>query len=192
MQIVVYVESNMKAEQITKTVAFKQQGVGLIEVMVAMFLLGVAVIGFSSLQIRALGTTNEAMFRTQAMSIAQELGERIRLNPNGLNTYKNGWAAATTAMSNYKCETTNCTETEMAQYDLKTMTELVEQVLPNGKIKVLPCIERTNFCVYVAWNRTNASNGTDDNPNDGAMDCSSSVDDTYHASSNCVRLEGAL
>ena len=57
-----------------------QQGVSLIEVLVAMFLLGVAVIGFVALQVRALSASNESAYRSQAMSVAQDLAERMRSN----------------------------------------------------------------------------------------------------------------
>lgn len=163
-----------------------QRGVGLIEVMVSMFVLGIAVVGFSALQIRALTATHDAMFKTQAMSIAQEMGERIRLNPAGSDTYKTGWADAKTAMTNYKCETTACSAEEMAKYDLKTMTELAESALPNGKIAVLQCIDRLNYCVYVAWNETKVTKGT------SADKACSANDDTYNDSADCIKLETSL
>ena len=105
----------------THSLSKRQKGFGITEVIVSMLVLGIAVIGFAALQVRALDTTSEAMFRTQAMAIAQDLGERIMLNPTGNATYKGTWSATT--MTNYKCETANCTAAEMAQYDMKTLDE---------------------------------------------------------------------
>ena len=44
----------------------QQKGVGLIEVLVAVLLLSVAVLGFSALQMRAISATDESLIRTQA------------------------------------------------------------------------------------------------------------------------------
>lgn len=43
-----------------------QQGIGLIEVLVALLLLAVAVLGFSAMQITAIKATDETILRSQA------------------------------------------------------------------------------------------------------------------------------
>ena len=57
-----------------------QRGVGLIEVMVALLLLAVAVLGFSALQMNALNATDESLIRSRAMSMSKQLSENMRLN----------------------------------------------------------------------------------------------------------------
>lgn len=161
-----------------------QLGVGLPEVMVSMLLLGVAVIGFAALQVRALATTNSAMYRTQAASIAQELGERMRMNPAGRATYKDEWDA--TKVDANKCESESCTPKNMAFYDMRTITKLAKDTLPNGQVAVLPCVAGTNLCVYVAWNQTTATKGT------VAPHCASGIDDAYVEGADCIRLGAAL
>lgn len=165
------------------TLPKNQNGFGITEVIVSMLVLGIAVIGFSALQLRALDTTSEAMFRTQAMAIAQDLAERIMLNPAGAATYKDSWDA--TAMTNYKCEIENCTAEEMAQYDMKTLDELVKSSLPNGQMALVECINRNNYCVYVSWNKTTPTVGTSD------TDCSTSAD-AFVTNADCIKLETSL
>lgn len=158
----------------------KQQGFGMTEIIVSMLVLGVAVIGFAALQIRALDTTGEAMFRTQAMALAQDLGERIILNPDGATTYKN-WTTGSTV----NCETGNCTPADMAKYDITGVIKLAQDTLPNGQITVLKCISQNNYCVYVSWNKTK--------PNaDAAADSCSQADDRYVPGADCVKLETSL
>jgi len=157
-----------------------QKGVGMPEVLVSMLLLGVAIIGFAGLQVRALDSTNDAMFRTQAMAVAQDFAERMRLNPNAASVYRNNWNNNAVAID--KCETATCNSTEMAQYDMKTMTAVAAATLPNGQLAVLPCIGRTNLCVYVSWNNTTPTIGA------SAPNCSVS-DDTYVSNADCVKLE---
>lgn len=67
---------------------FNQQGVGLMEVLVAIFLLAIGVLGFSALQIRAIDASQEAADRSMAMNIARDLAERIRINKTALVNYK--------------------------------------------------------------------------------------------------------
>ena len=64
-----------------------QQGVSLVEVLVAMVLLGVAVIGFVALQVRAVTATSESFNRSQAVSIAQDMSERMRANYGQIAAY---------------------------------------------------------------------------------------------------------
>lgn len=58
-----------------------QQGVGLIEVLVAVLLLSISVLGFSSLQLRAISATDESLVRTKSMTIVRNLAETMRAYP---------------------------------------------------------------------------------------------------------------
>jgi len=160
-----------------------QLGVGLSEIMVAMLLLGVAVIGFAGLQVRALSTTNSAMYRTQAASIAQEFGERMRMNPAGRAAYVDVWNL--TAVTANQCVVGTCTPVQMAQYDIRTMSALVQATLPNGQVSVRQCINRTNLCVFVSWNQTTPTVGT------SAPHCALDSD-AYVPNADCIKLGAAL
>ena len=65
-----------------------QLGVGLIEVLVAVLLLSVAVLGFSALQMRAISATDESLIRTQALSTIRGLAENMRANSQQIATYQ--------------------------------------------------------------------------------------------------------
>lgn len=58
-----------------------QHGVGLVEVLVAVLLLSVAVLGFSALQIRAVSATDESLVRTKSLTIVRNLAEVMRAYP---------------------------------------------------------------------------------------------------------------
>ena len=58
-----------------------QQGIGLIEVLVALLLLAVAVLGFSAMQITAIKATDETILRSQALSLMRGGAEMMRANP---------------------------------------------------------------------------------------------------------------
>ena len=64
----------------------KQKGVGLVEVLVALVLLAVGVLGYAALQLRAIDATSEALNRSQATVILRGLTESIRANPLAQNS----------------------------------------------------------------------------------------------------------
>ncbi|AMT95933.1 MULTISPECIES: type IV pilus modification protein PilV [Psychrobacter] len=65
-----------------------QAGVGLIEVMVALLLLGVAVLGFSAMQMSAIKATDESLMRTRSLTIMRGGAETMRTNPSGIAAFK--------------------------------------------------------------------------------------------------------
>ena len=65
-----------------------QAGVGLIEVMVALLLLAVAVLGFSAMQMSAIKATDESLMRTRSLAIMRGGAETMRTNPSGIAAFK--------------------------------------------------------------------------------------------------------
>lgn len=63
-----------------------QRGVGLVEVLVAVLLLSVAVLGFSALQIKAVSATDESLVRTKSMTVVRNLSEVMRAYPEAYVT----------------------------------------------------------------------------------------------------------
>ena len=59
---------------------------GLIEVLVAVLLLSVAVLGFSALQMRAISATDESLVRTKSLTLVRNLAEVMRAYPDGYVT----------------------------------------------------------------------------------------------------------
>ncbi|MGE6474821.1 type IV pilus modification protein PilV [Psychrobacter sp. NPDC078631] len=58
-----------------------QRGVGLVEVLVAVLLLSIAVLGFSALQMRAITATDESLVRTKSLTVIRNLAEVMRAYP---------------------------------------------------------------------------------------------------------------
>jgi type IV pilus assembly protein PilV len=56
-----------------------QRGVGLIEVLVTVLLLGSGLLAIASMQVRSLQQNTESMIRTEANIIAYDIFERIRM-----------------------------------------------------------------------------------------------------------------
>lgn len=155
-----------------------QRGVSLIEVLVAMFLLGIAVIGFVALQVKSVTSTSESLYRTQAVSIAQDMSERIRANYAQIAAYRQ---ADWTVMPTQDCYANTCTAAEMVNFDVRLAKEVAGSSLPNGTISASTCKGSNNLCIYVAWgDTTTASTGT--NP------CVTSAG-AYSGTPECVMME---
>ena len=79
-------------------ISTSQRGVGLIEVLVAVLLLSVAVLGFSALQVRAVSATDESLVRTKSLTLVRNLAEVMRAYPDAYVT-GSGLAFTTTTQT---------------------------------------------------------------------------------------------
>lgn len=162
-----------------------QEGVGMMEVLVALILLAIAVMGFIALQVRAASAGGEAFERTQAMAIAQDLAERVRLNPTQVAHYATA--------SNWKdgldgdaCETGDCTVQDLANYDIAQVMNAAASLLPNGQVRMAECEGSAPgnvfHCIYVSWNETAPQAGSD------SADCMTDKG-SYRNDATCIMME---
>lgn len=107
---------------------YSQQGIGLVEVMVALLLLAVAVLGFSAMQMSAVKATDESLLRTRALTVLRGGAEVMRLNPSpeAITGFQAGVNAATSSVSTggtnitvNSCVTSNvsCSPVQLATRD---------------------------------------------------------------------------
>lgn len=133
-----------------KMIKKTQTGVGLVEVMIALLLLGVAVLGFIALQVRAISASEEAGQNVQAMNLARDLSERMRMNREGLLSYKASSGTPTACDGEQYCNSA-----DMARFEYAQIEERAEQ--QGMRINVVDCQGVNNTfkrkCVYVAWGK---------------------------------------
>ncbi|MGR0304725.1 type IV pilus modification protein PilV [Acinetobacter beijerinckii] len=155
-----------------------QKGVGLIEVLVSLVLLAIAVLGFAALQLRAIESSSEASQQVLALTIARDLAERMRANPQAV---KNGiYKVGAVTLPTSEIETTAGNTNSIAAQDLKNAAL---QANKNGmNLSVANCpTEITRQCIYVAWNDTSLST------NLGIESCIK--DGVYLQGAHCLFLE---
>lgn len=160
-----------------------QTGVGMFEVLVALFVLAIGVLGFSALQLRAVDATIEANDKTLAMNVARDLAERIRINRLALNDYI---IAINTRASNTTCLISNptaisrptCTGVTLAQYDAGEVVQIAQN--QGQQIVMGNCQGSTRTCIYVAWGHTTISG-------DDVTSCM--VNGSYVANAKCIVME---
>lgn len=71
----------------TLTASGEQRGFALIEVMIAVFIAAIGLLGVAAMQLNALKFTDSAVMTTQANFIAYDILDRMRANPTQLGNY---------------------------------------------------------------------------------------------------------
>lgn len=158
-----------------------QKGVGLVEILVALLLLAIGVLGFIALQYRAMEATAESGSRVEAMTLARDLAERIRVNRSAIDTYETELATAANQTSTMDCLNNFCSAAELADYDVNQVVQKARSMGMTMNYMTCQNTDSERKCVYVAWGDTSATNGT--NPED----CTSGT--SYNPNSTCVIME---
>lgn len=113
--------------------ARRQGGFTLIEVMVALIVLVLGVLGAAAMTLTALKDNKQSALRSQASALAYELADIMRSSqPPRLNDTFIADVSTTTPA----CWTSGCNPTAMAQNELAAWKQKVADVLPNGVGKV--------------------------------------------------------
>lgn len=140
----------------------QEAGFGLIEVLAAVLVLAVGVVGFAALQMRAVQTSGDSYYRTQAMSIAQDMAERARSNSTQMATYVAAATWPTTAVDQTlldDCMIGNCTPLQMAAFDAASVRFNAETLLPQGLVNMQACAGSALNCIFVSWDGLQPSAG---------------------------------
>lgn len=159
-----------------------QKGVGLLEVMVALMLLGIAILGFVAMQLHANKVSIEADNNMHAVELARDLHERMRINREGLKVFQTTGNYTGGTASN--CRNADCTPNELAVFDfeqVKTNSELLGMSLA-----ILQCpttnTSAKRHCIYVAWGDTTATIGSN------TTDCTT-AEAKYQPNAQCIFME---
>lgn len=137
-----------------------QRGVGMVEILIALLVMSVGLLGYAGLQLRALNSTEEAHYRTQAMAIAQDLSERIAANPQSMAVYTTAanWAQQNPVAGKPNgwddCVLNPCAPDVMAQNDIFQIGWQSALLLPAGQAFAEDCAASEAICVTVTWNET--------------------------------------
>jgi type IV pilus assembly protein PilV len=144
----------------------KNAGFTLIEVLIAMLVLAVGLLGLAGLQVTSLKNNQSAYNRSQATQLAYDMADRMRANVAGVTTYTTILPSAATPKANCTPLTPNplgCSPTEMAENDLYQWNLAVINTLPMGVGGIAPTTG--GFTIAISWddNRDGSVNAYDPN-----------------------------
>lgn len=133
-------------------------GFTLIEAMVALLVLSVGVIGVAALHGQSLAASRSAIFRSQAINLASDMADRIRVNPGAQLAYAG-------PSSDHGCDHPGnrggvaCTPAERAAHDLFDWRTAIGANLPDGAgtVSVDTNSNPATYTVIVAWEEATES-----------------------------------
>lgn len=149
------------------TATRKQQGFTLLEVLIALLVLSIGLLGLAALQTAGLRSNHMATMRTMTSHMAYDIADRMRTNPAGVagQFYVLAWNAAPPAAPAPDCDdparTSACTAQEMANSDLNEWRANVA-TLPGGISQIVRTVDGGGTVIHtitVFWDegRTGAS-----------------------------------
>ena len=115
----------------------RQRGVSLIEVLVAVLIFSVGLLGLAGLMAAAARSNHSAYQRTQATFLADNMIDRMSANPVGVwSGYYNrttDFPVAASASAFNDCSD-GCTPHALAEADLRAWTRQLRSLLPNDRL----------------------------------------------------------
>ena len=131
-----------------------QRGVGMIEVLVSILVLGVGALGVATMQLTGLKYNTGSHGRSQAVFMANDMMDRIRANREfAMNSpiyNTNGFIGSESDAPPFDCYTNTCAPSQLAMFDRWHFLNQVETLLPFG----LARIETTNSSEGRVYNIT--------------------------------------
>lgn len=136
-------------------------GFTMIEVLVAIVVLAVGLLGLAGLQATSLKNSTSSYARTQAQLLAYDMLDRMRSNLQGVaNGAYNDLLSTTPTDPN--CISSGCSVAQIAQYDAYEWSSLLQQTLPAGTGLVEGNGPGSIFTITVMWDDEHTgATGTD-------------------------------
>lgn len=106
-----------------------QQGVSLIESMIALLVISIGLLGIAAMQITAMRMNTSALNHSQSVWIAYDMADRIRANYAQFDNYS---AIDTNNTYTQDCMTSSCNSAEMITADAAAWSALIQN-LPAGR-----------------------------------------------------------
>lgn len=108
----------------------RQRGVSLVESLVALVVLSVGMLGIASLYVTSLKAGRTALTRTQAVTLVNDMLDRVRANSRARGAYKLTTTAAPTPSG---CsDSGGCSAAQLANDDLASWRTAVVGTLPGA------------------------------------------------------------
>jgi len=109
-----------------------QNGFSMIELLIALLVLAVGLLGMASLMMTSMKSNQSAATRSQASWLAYDIIERMRLNSDAAGSYL--IAAATASPADPNCKAAGCSPNNVAILDLREWKMQLDQAGLTGSV----------------------------------------------------------
>lgn len=131
----------------------KCTGFTMLEVLVAIFVLAIGLLGLAGLQGNSLKNNTSAYTRSQAQLLAYDMLDRMRANSQGVSdgNYNDLFDLFGVVPTDPNCISSGCSVMELAQNDAFEWSGLLSQTLPSGAGRVIGNGAGSIFTITVMW-----------------------------------------
>ena len=130
------------------------QGFSLVEVLVALVVVSVGMLGVAGLYVNGMQAGRTAMLSHHAVTLAGDVADRIRANPRAGVAYAG-------EEGNHNCTKgdTDCTPAQMAAHDIMIFGEQAEDFLPDGTVTIVydDSVTPPQYTITVGWKEPGAT-----------------------------------
>ncbi|MCH9696165.1 MAG: type IV pilus modification protein PilV [Gammaproteobacteria bacterium] len=109
----------------------RQRGFSLVEVLIALVIMSIGMLGIAGLYVQSLQAGRTSMLRHHAVTLAGDVADRIRANPTAGAAY-----VAAGANNNCVAAGTDCNPAEMAGNDVLLWNQQAGNTLPGGNVVI--------------------------------------------------------
>jgi len=131
------------------------KGFSLIEVLIALVILAIGLLGMASLMLTSMQSNQNAAERSAAIVLSYDIAERMRGNPDRLDLYVGDPGTAVDP-----CVSTDCSagmdSTQQAGNDLASWATQLQSAIP-GSAAMIQNISANEYCIAIFWPQNQAS-----------------------------------
>ncbi len=117
----------------------RQRGVSLIEVLMAVLIFSIGLIGLAGLLVISTRSNHAAYLRTQVTFLASNMADRMRANPMGVWSDAYNITALPAAGGADSCLSSACTPAALATRDIQKFSNQLAVYLPEGATATIAC-----------------------------------------------------
>lgn len=122
-------------------------GFSLIEVLVALLILAIGILGIAALQFKALKYGHDANTRTQISYLASDMADRMRINRTNMATYVSNH---TVDIANLGASACNPATAADKDNDLGCWYDEIDAILPHGSTAIITNVDSL-MTISLAW-----------------------------------------
>jgi len=126
----------------------KQRGFSLVEVLIALVIMSVGMLGIAGLYVQSLQAGRTSMFRHQGVSLVGDVADRIRANPGAGVAYAGIGANNNCVAANIDCDVAGMAGNDIWVWDMQAVNSL-----PNGDVVVAfdDTVAPPIYTITVSW-----------------------------------------
>ena len=126
----------------------RQRGFSLVEVLIALVIMSVGMLGIAGLYVQSMQAGRTSMFRHHAVTLAGDVADRIRANPTAGAAY-----AGAGVDGGCVAQGVDCSAPQMAANDIFLWSQQAAGQLPSGQITVVfdGAVTPPSYSIAVSW-----------------------------------------